>query len=767
MAAVSEMCSLALRYHQEGHLAQAEQLYRQILQADPNHADAHHLLGVLAYQANRFDLAISLIQRAIELSPTAVPYHSNLGLALEGFGRRDSAIASYRHGLRLNPGDAAAIDNLGAALMRQGRFQEVVDECRRFLKVRPDTPQALQHLAHALSSIGQTEEAVAHFEQALHVNPRFVEAHNNLGNTLLQVGRTEEAAEHFRQALKLRPNMPAIYNNLGRVLQRQGKLNEAIDHYRAAIRIDPNFAQGYNNLGSTLAQQRKFEEAIANYREALRVDPNFAEAHSNLGAALVLSGDIDAAGASCRQAIAVQPKYADAYNNLGGVLVLQGNLAEAAAAYRIAHDLQPNLLTTQSNLLFCMNYDPEANPDIVFAEHRRWGQTFCKGIEGRSDLGIRSPDHAPRIPRGTNHRLRIGYVSPDFRQHAIIRYFEPVLAHHNAECVETFCYSEVAEPDAATSRLQKSAHHWRRIRGLNAKQAEQMILDDRIDILVDLAGHTAGNRLDIFALKPAPLQATWLGYLNTTGLPTVDYRITDEILDPVGEPVRDTEEPFRLAGGFCCFEPWPHSPTVGPLPAASRGYLTFGSLHNLFKLNQAVFDLWSRVLHAVPSSRLLMFRDTLKGSARKRVFDAFIKRGISPERLDIREVTSEGNRLREGGHLDVFAEIDVSLDAFPWTGGVTTCESLWMGVPVLSLAGVRPPARTGVDFDAGWRERLGLCYPRCVCCQGAAVSRASGPTGTVAGRVAGAHAEDDLRRGPIHPRFRAGLPDDVGTEVEG
>ena len=209
--------------------------------------------------------------------------------------------------------------------------------------------------------------------------------------------------------------------------------------------------------------------------------------------------------------------------------------------------------------------------------------------------------------------MRIGYVSPDFRQHALISYFEPVLANHDPRQVEVFCYAEAPQPDDVTIRLQKLAHHWRSIRGLTSVQAAQLIRDDGIDILVDLAGHTAGNRLDIFALKPAPIQATWLGYLNTTGLSTIDYRLSDDMLDPPGQPVRDTEELFRLPGGFCCFQPWPNAPAVNSLPALERGYLTFGSLHNLFKLNGSVYDLWSRVLQALPNARLLMFRDTLKG----------------------------------------------------------------------------------------------------------------------------------------------------------
>ena len=332
-----------------------------------------------------------------------------------------------------------------------------------------------------------------------------------------------------------------------------------------------------------------------------------------------------------------------------------------------------------------MSYDTHADADAVFAEHRKWGLACCSA----ETLGrLPTPDS-----ENTDRRLRVGYVSADFREHALLRYFEPVLAHHDPAEVEVTCYAEAPHPDAATAQLQGLAHHWRAVRGLNAAQAAQLIRDDRIDILVDLAGHTAGNRLDIFALKPAPIQATWLGYLNTTGLSTTDYRITDDVLDPPSEPVRDTEELMRLPRGFCCFLPRPGSPAVGPLPALQRGHLTFGSLHSLFKLNSTVYDLWSRVLHALPSARLLVFRDTLTGSAVERVQREFTQRGIAAHRLTLQSKLGEVELMPHDGHLQVYAEIDVSLDAFPWTGGVTTCESLWMGVPMLSLVGARPAAR--------------------------------------------------------------------------
>jgi protein O-GlcNAc transferase len=547
MSRVAETFALALQCHQLGKLELAEELYRQLLQIDPGHADSHHLLGVLAGQKGRSEEAVAAIHRALALNPEAAIYHANLGALYEGWGRVPEAVASYQQALR----------------------------------IRPDDPGAHCKLAQALARQAKLDDAVAHYREAIRLNPDELLAHNNLGEVLLKQGRVEKAQASFQAALRLQPDQPVI----------------------------------------------------------------------------------------------------------------------------------------QSNLLFCLNHDPRIDPDTVFAEHCRWGKLH--------ELAV------GELPHGNDpdpeRRLRIGYVSPDLRYHAVTRYLEPVLVHHDPQSVQVFCYAQAAKPDAVTARLQGVVHSWCWTCELTDDQLAQRIRDDQIDILVDLAGHTGNNRLPVFARKPAPVQTTWLGYLNTTGLTRMDYRLTDDVLDPVSEvrkmsEVRcpmsdvggvvadfghrtsdfghcfDTEELFRLPGGMCCFAPPTDAPPVTPLPALRRGHLTFGSLHSLFKLNAGVFDLWSALLRALPSAHLLMFRDTLTGTARDDVQQEFRQRGIGPERLDLR-LGSHG-----AGYLRVYGEIDVILDTFPCTGGVTTCESLWMGVPVLSLLGVRPAGRN----SAALLSRVGL-----------------------------------------------------------
>jgi predicted O-linked N-acetylglucosamine transferase (SPINDLY family) len=632
-----------MQYHQAGNLQQAEQLYRQILQADPRHADALHLLGVIACQVGRHDLGLEYIGQAISVNPYYGDFHRNLGVAYQELGRLDEAAACFEQTLGLKPEDAAACYKLGRVRHQQGKL----------------------------------DEAVAWYQQALWLRPD-AEAHTSLGIAFVAQGRLTEAIACYRQALGLRPDLARTHYNLAIALHKQGSVAEAIARYQQALHLQPDFPEAHCSLGNALKDQGNRAEAIACYRQVLHLHPDFAEAHYNLGLAFYERGDMDEAVACCQQALRLRPDYAEAYNNLGIVLQLQGKLEEALRTYREALRLQPDYAGAHSNLLMGLNYDPHADPAAVFAEHCRWGQLH--GQRARLPL----PSDKDRNPE---RRLRIGYVSPDLRWHAVTRFFETVLAHHTPQQVHVVCYAEVATPDAMTARLQALAQGWRWTCGKTAAEVAEWVRADGIDILVDLAGHTANNRLDVFAHKPAPVQVTWLGYPNTTGLTTIDYRLTDSVMDPPGQPVRDTEELVRLPRCVCCFLPPDNTPDVTPLPAQRRGYVTFGSLTNLAKLNVEVFDLWCQVLQAIPTARLLMFRHTLQGKTREAIQRQFTERGIAADRLDLRQGSGAP------GFLGVYEEIDVSLDVFPYSGGTTSFESLWMGVPILSLRGVRPAGR--------------------------------------------------------------------------
>jgi protein O-GlcNAc transferase len=791
VATVAEVFALAWQNHQTGNFSHAEHLYRQIVLADPRHADAWCFLGAACQAQGRFGEAETNYRRAVQLMPGHPSAQNCLGILLAEQGKLDEAAASFQELVSWRPTDAEAQNNLGQVRARQGHFDQAIECYQRALQLRPDFAAARTNLNQALQQLAiqpravatqrpqhgtgsqelliaanqrgvafaqqgrleeaklcfqealrlrhgdadshnnlgiiydlqeKHEEAVGHYRRALQARPDLIAGHYNLAIALQKQGKLDEASASFHEAIRLKPdhvdalnnlaivlmeqnqedealaccqkairidpNHGGAHTNLGNVYQKRNQLEEAIRCYREALRLNPNFPEACSNLGKAFQDQRKFSEAIEYYQEALRLRPEFAEAMYNLGNALRDVGKLEEAVEKYRQTLRLKPNFPFAHNNLGDALLKQGRPDLAMPSFKEALRLQPDLGTAQSNYLFCLNYDPHADPDRVFADHQRWGVLQKQ----RRKLDLKPHDRDPE------RRLRVGYISPDFRFHPLTRYFEPVLAKHDPTKVEVFCYAEVPFPDAVTARLEALAHHWRSTCHHADEEVAQRIRADKIDILVDLAGHTANNRLGVLAHKPAPVQATWLGYMNTTGLETVDYRLTDDVLDPPDQPRRDTEELLRLPLGMCCFAAPADAPDVAPLPALERGHLTFGSLHNLFKINGQVFDLWSKVLQALPTSRLIMFRDTMTATAQEHIRRQFTERGIATDRLELRLGFSKP------GYLGVFNEIDVSLDAFPCTGGVTTCESLWMGVPVLSLCGVRPASRN----SAAILTRMGL-----------------------------------------------------------
>jgi predicted O-linked N-acetylglucosamine transferase (SPINDLY family) len=476
----------------------------------------------------------------------------------------------------------------------------------------------------------------------------------------------------------LDPGLAAAHNLLGVVLAARGQPAEAQEHLHRAARLAPGDAQPQHNLALLLHGQRRYPEALARFEEALRLRPDFPEAHLHRAHALARLGRLDEALDGARRALGLRPDFAEAHVALGDLRAQQGHLDESRACFEGALRLWPDDPAAYGCLLNALNLDPQLDQAALLGEHRRWAERH-----GRVERLGPDPDHdyAPDRP------LRVGYLSADFLGHVLARFVEPLLAHHDPVRVEVFCYADVPSPDAITARLRTLARHWQPVCGLTDAEVAGLVRRDRVDVLVDLAGHT-GLRLGVFARQPAPLQVTYLGYPNTTGLDAMHYRLTDAVADPEGEPVGHTETLMRLPGGFCCYAPPPDAPPVGPLPAAAAGYVTFGSTHKLAKLNDAVLDLWCQALRAAPEARLLVFRDALTGSARASLQERLGRRGVPAERLVLRHAVEQGQPL-----LAVYGDIDVLLDAFPWGGHATACEALWMGVPVLTPRGDRHAGR--------------------------------------------------------------------------
>ena len=623
-----------------------------------------------------FDRTRVTIEQAFEV---ALQHHRS--------GRLVEAETLYRQILAVEPRHADALHLLGTIAGGAGRKDLAVQLIRQAIALVPNSHFFHSNLGNVLRELGQRDEAVAEYRRALQIKPDFADAHNNLGTALLEQGRLDEAMSSFRRALELKPNYAAAHSNLGNALRDRGRLDEAIAAHRAALRLAPGVATSHNSLGIALADRGRLDEAIAAYQRALELQPGYPQAYSNLGAALKQRGQLEEAVAAYEEALRLKPDFVDAHFNLANSRWDMGELDPAIAGYHRALQLKPDYADARSNLLLALHYVAGLDPEAIFREHRTWGELHARPWEEK--LATHANDPNPE------RRLRIGYVSPDFRLHSVASFFENLLSHHDRAEVEVFCYSNLLCADSVTERLRTQAAHWREITGLDDAQAAELIRGDQIDILVDLAGHTSRNRLLTFARKPAPVQVTYLGYCDTTGLEAMDYRLTDAHADPPGTTEhRHTERVVRLPHGAWCFRPSEDAPPVAEPPVLRTGSVTFGSFNALPKITEAAVGLWSRILLAVPNSRLLLknlgFQD---GAVQRRLRALIAKAGVAPERVEM-----VGRLPNLSDHLSSYHRLDIALDPLPYHGTTTTCEALWMGMPVVSLAGKTHASRVGVSL---------------------------------------------------------------------
>jgi protein O-GlcNAc transferase len=697
----------ALEHHQAGRLQPAEAIYRKILVINPNHSDALNLLGIIAHQTGRYEIAIDLMSKAIRNNPQVPFYYNNIGGVFTSQGRPEEAVVHYRKAIQLKPDYAEAYYNLGVVLKDQGRPEEAVTHYQKAIQLQPDYTEAYYNIAVAFQYLGKIEEAIASYQRVLYLQPDSAMAWNNLGNILKDQGRPEEAVVHYQKAILLKPDYARVYYNLGVVLKDQGrpeeaaasyqkaiqlqpdyaeaynnygvilhhdfgKTDDAIASYQKAIQLKPDYAEAYNNLGFAFKEKLKTDETIASYQKAIQLKPDYAEAYNNLGIVFNDLGKKDDAIASYQKAIHLKPDYAEAYNNLGGAFKDLGRIEDAVLLLKKALLVKPEQTEVHSNYLLTLHYDTGSSKETLLNEAIEWSRKHCLHFDpAKRFINTVDPDR----------KIKIGYVSGDFRIHPVGFFIEPVLINHNRENFEVYCYGNHHENDDMTRSFQSLPLHWRNIASLSDEKAGEMIVDDGIDILIDLSGHTAKNRLLLFAKKPAPLQATWIGYSDTTGMKAIDYIIADRYVIPEEDEKFYVEKAMRLPESYLCYSPPAYAPDVNSLPFLLNGYITFGCFNNIAKVNPAVIAVWSDILRAVPGSRLCMKTPTLGLSTiRNAYLKLFINNGIEPESVDF-----IGKSLTHGELLEQYGNIDIALDTFPYAGTTTTMEALWMGVPVAAL----------------------------------------------------------------------------------
>ena len=644
-----EIAALVDLYH-SGQMAEAEQASRELLKPYPQTLVAINVLGAALRGQGKLQEAVQAYDKAIQLKPDYAEAYYNRGINLDQLGQLDEAIASYDKAIQLKPDFADAYYNRGIVL----------------------------------EQLEQLDGAIQSFDQAIQLKPDYAEAYYNRGIVVQKLGHMlDEAIQSFDKAIQLRPDYADAYNNRGVTLQDLGRLDEAIASYDKAIQLRPDYAEAYNNRGIVVHELgQMLDEALKSYNKAIQLKPDYAEAYNNRGSILDQLGQLDEALKSFDKAIQLKPDYPEAHSNRGVTLKDLGRLDEAFTSYDKAIQLKPDLAKAYSNLLMTLNYTSNHNANERIAIARKFGELVTKKAQ------IQFSDYQC-LPKP--ERLRVGLVSGDLRNHPIGFFLESILSSIDQSKIELIAYSTTPKADDLSERINPFFSMWKLIYGQNDEAAANMIYADGVHVLLDLSGHTADSRLPVFGYKPSPVQASWLGYFATTGLNEMDYLIGDPHVTPPEEDDQFTEKVWRLPETRWCFTPPDADVEVSVPPALKQGYVTFGCFNNLTKVNDKVVQLWAKVLNAIPNSRLLLkakqFRDQL---TRESIIQRFAAQGIDSKRISL-----EGWENRQK-YLAAYNKIDITLDPFPFTGGTTSVESLWMGVPLVTLAGSTLISRQGV-----------------------------------------------------------------------
>ena len=612
MPTIKEAIATAVEHQNNGRLADAEAIYRQVLEIIPEEPDCLHLLGLIAHQVGKNDEALKLISRAIQAADDRAAYHHHKGVVLQALGRRDDARNAFQIAVGIAPADA--------------------------------------------------------------------DCWNNYGNLLQEMRRIDEALDCHRRAAELAPGNFLVHFNLGIVLEKFGRVDEALESYHVSVNLLPNFPAGWNSIGEVHRKAGRINEAIEAYQKTLAIKPDYPEALNNLGIAYKSKWMLPEAQAILRRCLGFRPEYPAALSNLAGVLQLQGRLDEAIEMDRRAIALDPSLAIAHSNIIFVRSYHPRATGSELREEGQKWETRQLRGMPSFNSRHGNIPD--PERP------LKIGFVSPDFRDHAVSYFFLPLFRAFDRAKVRVYGYNETLRDDTVTDWLRAAADEWRDTRMLHDEGLERLVRQDEIDILVDCSGHSGGNRLPFFLRRSAPIQvSTLLGHGGTTGLSAMDYFLGDPHITPDGHEKYFSERLVRLPRFFAPFLPrdhWP--PVVGDVPDG----LTFCCVGDPVRVGQGTVDLWRRVLDAVPGSTLL-YKGRMFGNP---TLVRHWKEKFAPlgERLVL-----EGLSGTWANSMDVYGRVRVVLDTFPAAGATSSLIPLWMGVPVVSRAGIHSVQRFGVS----------------------------------------------------------------------
>jgi protein O-GlcNAc transferase len=696
----------ATEQHRAGNLLEARRLYEQVLSVAPLHELALFRSGLLELQDGHPDKALVRIAQASAAAPDDARYRIGLGQTLQALCRWDEAAQAYEAALRLQPDFPNVSGSLGICLQRSGQWSTAAAAYRKALVEQPKNAAVMANLGTVLREMHQSSEAADLLRAASELEPLVASHAVNLGIALHDQRDFAAAERVLSQTLARHPHDADAAFNLGNALHALGRSSEAVDRYRRAVSLRADYVDALINLGNVQTELGDFASGLAAYDAALLARPESVVALNNAGCLMRTLGRIDEAETLLLRAQAVEPGHGALYDNLGNVYKDAGALDDAINCFRKALELDPAAAATHGNLAYALSFQ-SPSPQAILEECLRWNERFAAGLHPPLGAGAGgSSDTRGRVRADSGearHRLKIGYVSPDFRDHCQSLFTIPLLSQHDHECFDITCYSSVKRPDSFTQRIAGYADVWRDVRPLDDETLCEVIREDGIDILVDLTMHMAGGRPLVFARRPAPVQIAWLAYPGTTGMSAIDYRLSDPRFDPEGYDAHYRERTLRLADSFWCYDPLTDGPEVSALPAIERGYPTFGCLNNPCKMTLHTLRLWGRVMRALPNARLVLMAP--QGRHRVQLLQRLADQSIAADRIDFLPYQ------RREDYLHAYRQLDMGLDTFPYNGHTTSLDSLWMGVPVVTRVGNTSVGRGGLSqlFQLGQLDLAAEC----------------------------------------------------------
>jgi predicted O-linked N-acetylglucosamine transferase (SPINDLY family) len=703
----------------EGRLSDAEDICREILGKDERCAGAWHLMGKMAalqgdletagefasvacdlnsqnaefvrelaevfLRKKELEPAEQQVRRALEMAPDSPEGLVLLGRILAEKDDKSASLEAFQDALRLRKDYAEGFSHYATALQKFGRGKDAISQIRKACALKPDSVEFQTNLAILLEQNARYVDALAAYGKASRMNPNVGFVWFRQGKLLNGLKRYSEAIPALAKAISLPGQLSDYHYEYGLALHMSKRFQEALVHYEKALSMGYNTAALQCNRGVIYKDLRKGGDAIMAFHAAVKMDPSNVSYLNNLGAAALELGLNSEALECFEQAVEKNPKLPTARNNIGNLLKDRARGMDALPQYRKSMELNPDDRDAPSNYLLCHMYIPDMDSKLVFEEHKKWGISTAKKF----------PPAFKFKPREAGAKIRVGFLSADLCHHPVAHFIEPIFRGYDRERFEFVAYGDQRKSDEFSARFAKQVDLWRETSSYDDRALAKLIHEDRVDILFELAGHTAYNRLGVFALKPAPLQVSYLGYPGTTGLPTIDFRITDAFADPQGTTEHlHTEKLIRVPECAWCFEPDASAPEVEPLPALKNGFVTFGCFNNMAKLNPALFETWAEILLRVPGSHLRLKARTLTDDGvRKELKSYFTERGIEEGRLDF-----FGHTKKIADHLNHYHSVDIALDSFPYHGTTTSCEAMWMGCPVVTRAGKTHVSRVGVSL---------------------------------------------------------------------